>query len=184
MCRDDHLVSPEEPQRVLHRLDRVCLADVAPRGEALAVERVQHVPQPLVCRRAGAVVIRRPVPDLAVQGGAHDEQLGVRAGRPVLDLLSKRGAAERLVGDHKHTVPPVGPAAAVDRGSLRPAVALQHEQRKEDSEREPAGDRQADPGAEQDRGQRDRREQHGHHDREPEGVFLGAERVDHCVPPP
>jgi hypothetical protein len=64
---------------------------------------------------------------------------------------------------------------------LRSLVALQHDEPEDHAQRQPAGDAERDAGVEQDRGERDRRHQHEHDDREAKRVIFGAERVDHSV---
>ena len=71
--------------------------------------------------RGGArrVLVGGPVADTRVQGGRHDENLGVALLRPTHDLAAEGAAGDGLVGDHENPVAAVRVAAAGPRPRAR-----------------------------------------------------------------
>ena len=62
MRRDHDLVGAEGAERVLHRLQRVAVADLAARLHAVALELGQAAVEPLLRLRAGGVLVGGKVP--------------------------------------------------------------------------------------------------------------------------
>ena len=75
MRRDDDLVRAEGAQRVLDRLQRVAVADLALRLDAVTRELREAGVEPALGRRARAVLVRRPGPHLRVERGTDDEHV-------------------------------------------------------------------------------------------------------------
>ena len=73
MRRDDDLVRAEEAQGVLHRLERLGVADLALCVDPASRSRARLSLQPLLRLRARAVLVRGPVPERRVQRRADDE---------------------------------------------------------------------------------------------------------------
>ena len=67
MGRDHDLVGAERAQRVLDRLERVAVADLAFRLDAVAPEPREARVQPLLGGGASAVLVGGPVPNLRVE---------------------------------------------------------------------------------------------------------------------
>src|SRR2546430_14087111 len=63
MRRDAHLVGAECPERVLDRLQRVAVADLAARVDPGPPEPLEAGLKPLLRLRTGPVLVRGPVPD-------------------------------------------------------------------------------------------------------------------------
>src|ERR1700693_6512495 len=101
MGRDDDLVGPEEPERGLHRLERLGVSHLALGIDSGLTELGQARVQTLLCLHPGAVFVRGPVPKWGVERRADDEHLLVVALGPAPNLLTQRAAADRLVRDHQ-----------------------------------------------------------------------------------
>src|SRR5947207_11824116 len=99
MRRDDHLVGAEGPERVLDRLQRIAVADLAARVDPRPAEPLEARLEPLLRLGAGPVLVGGPVPDRAVQGRRHDEHLGLVALAAAADLAAERLAPDGLVSD-------------------------------------------------------------------------------------
>jgi L-seryl-tRNA(Ser) seleniumtransferase len=102
MRRDDDLVSAERPEGVVHRLDRVGVADLAAGLHSLRRQRGERRRQAALGLRARAVLVRSPVADGRVEGRADDQHLNRAATRAVEKRLPQHRAVGRLVRDHKH----------------------------------------------------------------------------------
>src|SRR5436309_450327 len=61
MGRDDDLVRAERSQRVLERLQRISVADLAARGHSIRREARQAGVEPLLRRSARPILVRDPV---------------------------------------------------------------------------------------------------------------------------
>src|SRR5438105_11051258 len=88
MCGDDDLVGPESPQRILHRLKRLSVADLAARVDAGFPQAGETAVEPLASRIPRLVLVRDPVLERRVQRRADDEHLLPVALAPVVDRLS------------------------------------------------------------------------------------------------
>jgi hypothetical protein len=73
--RDDHLAGPKHPQAVGEGDDGIRVSDHAVRVDALAREGGERSLQTPLGTNAGAVLVREPVPQAAVQRRADDEDL-------------------------------------------------------------------------------------------------------------
>src|SRR4051794_30450457 len=94
MGRDDHLVGAEGAERVLDRLQRVAVADLAARLDPGFAEPPEALLEPLARLLARAVDVGGEVSDGRVQRRRDDEHLGaVALGLPA-DLLAQRLTAD------------------------------------------------------------------------------------------
>ena len=111
MRRDDHLAGPKHPQAVGEGDNGIRVSDHAVRVDALARESGERSLQTLLGTNAGAVLVREPVPQAAVQRRADDEDLNGAPGCALHELLSEGRAVGGLVRDHQdpsHLSLPVG----------------------------------------------------------------------------
>src|SRR6266508_5609732 len=108
---DDDLVRPERPEGVLHRLERIGVADLAARLDTLFGECGERPLEPLLCLRPRAVFIRGPVPKWRVQRRTDNEDVGVGLLRPTDDLAAEGAAGNGLVRDHENPLPLAGSGA-------------------------------------------------------------------------
>src|SRR3954471_1744927 len=121
MRRDDHLVGAEGAEGVLDRLQRVAVANLAPRLDPRFPEPAQALLEPLSRLLARAVDIRREVPDGRVQRRRDDKHLCAVTLGLLADLVAQRLAADGLVRDDEDA-PLVRAASAARRLFLRDLV--------------------------------------------------------------
>ncbi len=178
MGRDDDLVGAEGPERIVHRLNRIRVADLAARLDPLGGQGAQRLLQPVMGERPGAVLVRGPVAERRVEGGADDEHVGV-ALRPAHDLAAQGAAGHGLVGDHENAASLAAPRGEHGMlGLLGLCLDVVRETGGEDEE-----DHECHPAAEEDARHRDDGEQSRAHEHEAEGLSFAPERVAHGAPP-
>ena len=177
MRRDDDLVGGEHPERVLERLQRVAVADLAARRDPGLAEPREARVETRLCRGPRAVLVRRPRVELRVQCRAHDEDVLADPFRLSPEELVELAARNRLVR-HDEDLP--RRPAVVDHVRLRGPLAHAAADRKErdDDEREEDDDSEpgVDPGAQCDENRAAERQEH-----DPEGRRLVAQRVLHST---
>ena len=100
MCRDDDRVGGKSPQCIFESLQRITVADLAAHAEPLRPESCKRRVEPPSGGLPGAVLVRRPGPEVGVERRADDEDvLGHSVGHAD-DLVAEARSFERLVGDH------------------------------------------------------------------------------------
>ena len=105
MRRDDQLVGPERTERVLDRLDRVAVADLAGRLDARALHRLEARVEPLLGLLPRVVLVGGPVAKRRVERRADDEH--ARVAPPAIRsriVVEELRAADRLVRDDQDAV--------------------------------------------------------------------------------
>ena len=92
--------APNVAKRVLDRLQRVVVADLAVGLDTWpASSAASGASRRLLRRHAGLVLVRRPVAEPEFERGRDDEHLGVSAARSAHDLVAERAAGDGLVRD-------------------------------------------------------------------------------------
>ena len=183
--RDDDLVRAEQAERVLHRLQRLRVADLAPRVDPAGPQALQARVEPLLRLHPRVVLVGGPVAKRRVQRRGDDEHLLVVALRAAVDLVTQALAAHGLVGDHEDATLVLTAAAPGHRLPRRLVPPRAHDVR---SPREREREKHDDPGPlpDRERGDRDRREVPHRQQKESIRLGLAAQRVDHrprgCTP--
>ena len=177
MRRDDDLVGAERAQRVLDRLQRIRLADLAARRDSRFAQLCEARIDALLRLRARRILVRGQVLERRGLRRRNDEDVRLPPGRLLRDHLSQRAAADGLVRDDED------PQLVLRmrqrwRDGRRTLVAAADEceiagdQRQDDEHREP------DPGVDH-RPDHDQREVADREQQEAKRLCLTAERVPH-----
>ena len=180
MRRDDELVGREGAERIVDRLQRVAVADLAARVDPGRPHRRERGLEPLGRGSAGAVLVGDPVLQRRVQRRRHDEHLRLPDRGLPLQLGEELAPADRLVGDHEH--PPlagrVRGTGSCLTGSSRASRATSATRRRSHPWR--AGTPRDRPSVLITRGDRDQPEVADRQPEETECCLLAPERVPHC----
>src|SRR5438874_12080736 len=182
MGRDDDLVGPESAERVLDRLQRLAVADLAARLNAGLHQSRETSVEALLRSVPRLVVVRDPVLERRVQARRDDQHLGARALAAAANRIAQRLAADRLVGDYQNPPLVLGGMRPGRREDSCPPPYSAAEVEEEHDRAENDEDRESDPAIDQ--GSRD--DQPEVADRQPdEAIRLGlaAKRVQrHAAP--
>jgi hypothetical protein len=179
MGGEDDLVGAECSQGVLHRLQRIAVADLASRLDACFREPRQAGIEPLLRRGPRTVVVGDPVLQRRVERRRDHEDLLADVEASLQDHRAQSVAADGLVRDDEDPALTLG--VGPRRRSLRPLLAARvrppcHRDGAQEEE-----DAEPDPLAPGDGGDHDRCEVTDRRDQELERLGLTSERVDHRV---
>lgn len=98
MRRDHDLVRGEDPERIVDRLERIAVANLASSGDSESSELGQRGLEALRGSCDAAVHIREPPSKPARERGTHDEYLGFELTDAVVTGLEQRTTTNGLVG--------------------------------------------------------------------------------------
>ncbi len=103
MGGDHELVRRKRPERVFDRLDRIGVADLSARPNAVGGQRRQRGDQPVRRLLARTVDVREPVSDPSDERWTDDHHLGLLATRPLHDHTAELLALDRLVRHNEYS---------------------------------------------------------------------------------
>src|SRR5436309_8032557 len=123
MSRDDDLVGAEGPERVLDRLQRLAVADLAAGLDVRLLQSREAAVKALLRGVSRLVVVRDPVPERGIQRRRHHEHLGSRTFAAPANRLTERLAADGLVRYHENPPLVLGRPRPGRRKDRRPPLA-------------------------------------------------------------
>src|SRR5918995_6030884 len=175
MRRDDQLVRAEGAKRVLDRLQRLRVADLAADVLDAGVAQPLHARLDALLRfRARRVLVRDPVPERRVQRRRHDEHLFAVTGGAIPAHRAESLPADGLVRDDEDPVLALG-ALTARNDLLRPRALAAEEDRPEHTCRQQDEDGNTEPRVDERRDDDQREVDEGAND-ELERGCLAAER--------